>query len=356
MIERRKTRRIYVGDVSIGDGAPVRVQSMTKTDTRNVKATVRQIKTLEKAGCEIIRVAVPDEAAAKALGEIKKMIKIPLIADIHFNYKLALEAINQGVDGLRINPGNIGAKWKVREVVNAAKDKRIPIRIGVNAGSLPKDLIEKYGGCTPQAMVEAAERHIEILEELDFHDIKVSLKASDVMKTVEAYRAFSNKYDYPLHVGITETGPVPEGVVKSSIGIGLLLLEGIGDTIRVSLTDSPQVEVNVAYEILRVTGLRQFGVDIISCPTCGRCEVNIKKMVKEVKKALSYIKQPIQVAIMGCSVNGPGEAKEADFGIAGGRRQGIVFAKGKIIKTVKENKLVDTLVEEIRKSIGTMHH
>ncbi|WP_353686504.1 flavodoxin-dependent (E)-4-hydroxy-3-methylbut-2-enyl-diphosphate synthase [Thermodesulfovibrio sp. 3462-1] len=356
MIERRKTRRIYVGDVSIGDGAPVRVQSMTKTDTRNVKATVRQIKTLEKAGCEIIRVAVPDEAAAKALGEIKKMIKIPLIADIHFNYKLALEAINQGVDGLRINPGNIGAKWKVREVVNAAKDKRIPIRIGVNAGSLPKDLIEKYGGCTPQAMVEAAERHIEILEELDFHDIKVSLKASDVMKTVEAYRAFSNKYDYPLHVGITETGPVPEGVVKSSIGIGLLLLEGIGDTIRVSLTDSPQVEVNVAYEILRVTGLRQFGVDIISCPTCGRCEVNIKKMVKEVKKALSYIKQPIQVAVMGCSVNGPGEAKEADFGIAGGRRQGIVFAKGKIIKTVKENKLVDTLVEEIRKSIGTMHH
>jgi (E)-4-hydroxy-3-methylbut-2-enyl-diphosphate synthase len=356
LIERRKTRRIYVGDVSIGDGAPVRVQSMTKTDTRNVKATVRQIKTLEKAGCEIIRVAVPDEAAAKALGEIKKMIKIPLIADIHFNYKLALEAINQGVDGLRINPGNIGAKWKVREVVNAAKDKRIPIRIGVNAGSLPKDLIEKYGGCTPQAMVEAAERHIEILEELDFHDIKVSLKASDVMKTVEAYRAFSNKYDYPLHVGITETGPVPEGVVKSSIGIGLLLLEGIGDTIRVSLTDSPQVEVNVAYEILRVTGLRQFGVDIISCPTCGRCEVNIKKMVKEVKKALSYIKQPIQVAVMGCSVNGPGEAKEADFGIAGGRRQGIVFAKGKIIKTVKENKLVDTLVEEIRKSIGTMHH
>ncbi|MGC9046049.1 MAG: flavodoxin-dependent (E)-4-hydroxy-3-methylbut-2-enyl-diphosphate synthase [Thermodesulfovibrio sp.] len=356
MIERRKTRRIYVGDVSIGDGAPVRVQSMTKTDTRNVKATVRQIKTLEKAGCEIIRVAVPDEAAAKALGEIKKMIKIPIIADIHFNYKLALEAINQGVDGLRINPGNIGAKWKVREVVNAAKDKRIPIRIGVNAGSLPKDLIEKYGGCTPQAMVEAAERHIEILEELDFHDIKVSLKASDVMKTVEAYRAFSNKYDYPLHVGITETGPVPEGVVKSSIGIGLLLLEGIGDTIRVSLTDSPQVEVNVAYEILRVTELRQFGVDIISCPTCGRCEVNIKKMVKEVKKALSYIKEPIQVAIMGCSVNGPGEAKEADFGIAGGRRQGIVFAKGKIIKTVKENKLVDTLVEEIRKSIGTMHH
>lgn len=349
MNKRRKTRRIYVGEVSIGDGAPVRVQSMTKTDTRDVKATVRQIKQLELAGCEIVRVAVPDDAAAKALGEIRRRIKIPLIADIHFNYKLALEAINQGVDGLRINPGNIGAKWKVKEVVNAAKDRRIPIRIGVNAGSLPKDLIEKYGCANSQAMVEAAERHIEILEELDFHDIKVSLKASDVMRTVEAYRAFSSKYDYPLHVGITETGPVPEGVVKSSIGIGLLLLEGIGDTIRVSLTDSPVVEVNVAYEILRTVGLREFGVEIISCPTCGRCEIDIKKMVKQVKRALKNIREPIKVAVMGCSVNGPGEAREADFGIAGGRGQGIVFAKGKIIKTVKETELVEALIEEIRK-------
>lgn len=352
MIKRRKTRRIYVGDVSIGDGAPIRVQSMTKTDTRDVKATVNEIRRLEKAGCEIVRVAVPDETAAKALGEIKRKINIPLIADIHFNYKLALEAIKQGVDGLRINPGNIGAKWKVKEVVNAAKDRRIPIRIGVNAGSLPKDLIEKYGHPSPQAMVEAAERHIEILEELDFHDIKVSLKASDVMKTVEAYRAFSSKYDYPLHVGITETGPVPEGVVKSSIGIGILLLEGIGDTIRVSLTDSSVVEVNVAYEILRVAGLRQFGVEIISCPTCGRCEVDIKKMVREVKRALRNIKEPLRVAVMGCSVNGPGEAKEADFGVAGGRGQGIVFAKGKIIKTVKESELVKALIEEIKKSIA----
>jgi len=350
--KRRKTRRIYVGEVSIGDGAPVRVQSMTKTDTRDVKATVRQIKQLELAGCEIVRVAVPDDAAAKALGEIKRRIKIPLIADIHFNYKLALEAINQGVDGLRINPGNIGAKWKVKEVVNAAKDKKIPIRIGVNAGSLPKDLIEKYGCANSQAMVEAAERHIEILEELDFHDIKVSLKASDVMRTVEAYRAFSSKYDYPLHVGITETGPVPEGVVKSSIGIGLLLLEGIGDTIRVSLTDSPVVEVNVAYEILRTVGLREFGVEIISCPTCGRCEIDIKKMVKQVKRALKNIREPIKVAVMGCSVNGPGEAREADFGIAGGRGQGIVFAKGKIIKTVKETELVEALIEEIRKNLN----
>lgn len=352
MIKRKKTKRIYVGDVSIGDGAPIRVQSMTKTDTRDVKATVNEIRRLEKAGCEIVRVAVPDETAAKALGEIKRKINIPLIADIHFNYKLALEAIKQGVDGLRINPGNIGAKWKVKEVVNAAKDRRIPIRIGVNAGSLPKDLIEKYGHPSPQAMVEAAERHIEMLEELDFHDIKISLKASDVMKTVEAYRAFSSKYDYPLHVGITETGPVPEGVVKSSIGIGLLLLEGIGDTIRVSLTDSSVVEVNVAYEILRVAGLRQFGVEIISCPTCGRCEVDIKKMVREVKRALRNIKEPLRVAVMGCSVNGPGEAKEADFGVAGGRGQGIVFAKGKIIKTVKESELVKALIEEIKKSIA----
>lgn len=349
MIKRRKTRRIYVGGVSIGDGAPVRVQSMTKTDTRNIKATIRQIKQLELAGCEIVRVAVPDINAAKVLGEIKKRIKIPIIADIHFNYKLALEAIKQGVDGLRINPGNIGAKWKVREVVNAAKDKKIPIRIGVNAGSLPKDLIEKYKHPSHEAMVEAAERHIEILEELDFHDIKVSLKASDVMKTVEAYRLFSSKHEYPLHIGITETGPVPEGVVKSSIGIGLLLLEGIGDTIRVSLTDSPVVEVNVAYEILRVTGFREMGVEIISCPTCGRCEVNIKKMVKQVKNALRNIKKPIKVAVMGCSVNGPGEAKEADFGIAGGKGQGIVFVKGKILKTVKETELVNDLIEEIRK-------
>lgn len=346
--ERKKTRRIYIGNVPVGDGAPVAVQSMAKTDTRDIKATVRQIKQLETAGCEIVRVAVPDIDSAKALGEIKKRIKIPLIADIHFNYRLALEAISQGVDGLRINPGNIGAKWKVKEIVSAAKDKKIPIRIGVNAGSLPKDLVEKYGHPTPEAMVESAERHIEILEELDFYDIKVSLKASDVLKTVQAYRIFSKKYDYPLHVGITETGPVPEGVVKSSIGIGLLLLEGIGDTIRVSLTASPPEEVQVAYEILRVLGLRQFGVEIISCPTCGRCEIDIIKIVKQVKKALKNVKKPIKVAVMGCSVNGPGEAKEADFGIAGGKGQGVVFAKGKIVKTVKETELVSALIDHIR--------
>lgn len=347
-MNRRQTRRIYVGNVPIGGNAPIVVQSMTKTDTRDVIKTVRQIKLLEAAGCEIIRVAVPDMAAAESLGEIKKRIKIPLVADIHFNYKLALEAILQGVDGLRINPGNIGAKWKVKEVIKAAKEKKIPIRIGVNAGSLPKDLVEKYGHPTSEAMVEAAERQLEILEENDFHDIKVSLKASNVMKTVEAYRLFSEKYDYPLHVGITETGPVPEGVVKSSIGIGILLLEGIGDTIRVSLTDSPIVEVEVAYEILRAVGLRDIGVEIISCPTCGRCEVNIKKMVKQVKSALKNIKKPLKVAVMGCAVNGPGEAKEADFGIAGGKGKGIVFAKGKIIKTVTEKDLVSSLIEAIK--------
>ncbi len=347
-MNRRQTRRIYVGNVPIGGNAPIAVQSMTKTDTRDVVKTVRQIKLLENAGCEIIRVAVPDMAAAKSLGEIKKRIKIPLIADIHFNYKLALEAILQGVDGLRINPGNIGAKWKVKEVIKAAKERKIPIRIGVNAGSLPKDLVEKYRHPTSEAMVEAAERQLEILEENAFHDIKVSLKASNVIKTVEAYRLFSQKYDYPLHVGITETGPVPEGVVKSSIGIGILLLEGIGDTIRVSLTDSPRVEVEVAYEILRAIGLRDIGVEIISCPTCGRCEVNIKEMVKQVKSALKNIKQPLKVAVMGCVVNGPGEAKEADFGIAGGKGKGIVFAKGKIIKTVSEKDLVSSLLEAIK--------
>lgn len=348
-MNRRKTRKIYIGKVPIGGDAPIVVQSMTKTDTRDIIKTVRQIKQLENAGCEIIRVAVPDTEAAKAIGEIKKRIKIPLVADIHFNYKLALESIRQGADGLRINPGNIGAKWKLKEIINAAKERKIPIRIGVNAGSLPKDLIEKYGHSTSEAMVEAAERQIETLEENDFHDIKVSLKASNVMKTVEAYRLFSQKYDYPLHVGITETGPSPEGVVKSSIGIGLLLLEGIGDTIRVSLTESPLVEVNVAYEILRTVGLRDRGVELISCPTCGRCEINIKSMVKQVKSALKNIKKPIKVAVMGCAVNGPGEAKEADFGIAGGKGKGIVFVKGEIIKTVKETDLVSALIEEIIK-------
>lgn len=346
-MNRKKTRRIYIGSVPIGDGAPIAVQSMTKTDTRDIFKTVKQIKELEKAGCEIVRIAIPDNEAAKAIREIKKRIKIPLVADIHFNYKLALEAIKQGVDGLRINPGNIGDRLKVKEVVRAAKEKGIPIRIGVNAGSLPKDLIKKYGHPTAEAMVESAERHIEILEELDFKDIKVSLKASDVLKTIEAYRLFSEKHEYPLHVGITETGCPPEGIVKSSIGIGILLMEGIGDTIRVSLTTSPVTEVEVAYEILRTLQLRQVGVEVISCPTCGRCEINLKKMVKEVKAAVKKIKKPIRVAVMGCSVNGPGEAQGADFGIAGGKGQGIVFVKGEILKIVKENEIFSALINAI---------
>ncbi len=353
---REKTRRIYIGNVPIGGGAPVSVQSMTKTDTRDIKRTVQQIKKLEKAGCEIVRVAVPDMKAAKSLGEIKKRVNIPIVADIHFNYLLALEAIRQGVDALRINPGNIGDSWKVKEVIKAAKDRKIPIRVGVNAGSLPKDILKKYGHPTAEAMIEAAIRHIEILEENDFQNIKVSLKASNVLKTVEAYRLFSSRYDYPLHVGITETGSSPEGIVKSALGIGLLLLEGIGDTIRVSLTEPPEREVEVAYEILRATGVRAVGPEIISCPTCGRCEINIKKMVKEVKKALRDIKEPISVAVMGCAVNGPGEAKEADFGIAGGKEQGIVFVKGKIVKTVKEKELVFCLIEEIKKTLQSRQH
>lgn len=349
---RKKTRRIYIGEVPIGDNAPISVQSMTKTDTRNVEKTIRQIKQLEQAGAEIVRVAVPDIEAAKAIGKIKKRIRVPLIADIHYNYKLAIESINQGVKGLRINPGNIGAQWKIKEVVKAAKEQKIPIRVGVNAGSLPKDLLMKHRHPSAEAMVEAAERQIEILEKFAFYDIKVSLKASDVLKTVEAYRVFSKKHDYPLHIGITETGPVPEGVVKSAIGIGILLLEGIGDTIRVSLTDSPITEVQVAYEILRTLGIRKVGVEIISCPTCGRCNINIKKMVKQVKNGLLNIKTPIKVAVMGCSVNGPGEAQEADFGIAGGKGQGIVFAKGKIVKTVKENEVISSLIELIRQEYG----
>ncbi|MEN2986519.1 MAG: flavodoxin-dependent (E)-4-hydroxy-3-methylbut-2-enyl-diphosphate synthase [Thermodesulfovibrionaceae bacterium] len=348
-IERKKTRKIYIGGVPIGGGEPIVVQSMTKTDTRNINATVRQIKLLEREGCKIVRVAVPDMQAAKAIGDIKKRINIPLVADIHFNWRLAVEAIKQGVDALRINPGNIGDKEKVKEIVKRAKEKGIPIRVGVNAGSLPKDILKKYGHPVAQAMVEAAERHINILNELDFYDIKVSLKASDVWKTIEAYRLFSSKYDYPLHVGITETGPVPQGVVKSSIGIGLLLMEGIGDTIRVSLTESPVVEVRVAYEILRVLGIIKKGPEIISCPTCGRCEINIKKMVHQVQKALKTISKPITVAVMGCSVNGPGEAKEADFGLAGGKGHGVIFVKGKIVKTLKEDKLIEALVEEIKR-------
>lgn len=349
MIRRKRTRVIHVGSVPIGGKNPIAVQSMTKTDTRNVKATANQIKALEKAGCEIIRIAVPDMKAATALGKIKKSVSIPIVADIHFDWRLAIEAVRQGVDGLRINPGNIGARWKVAEVVSAAKGNGIPIRIGVNAGSLSRKLLEKYGHPTPEALVESAAEHINILERLNFREIKVSLKASNVPTTVDAYRLFSKKFRYPLHIGISEAGPSFTGMIKSSVGLGILLSEGIGDTIRVSLSADPVEEVRVAYEILKSLGIRKKGADIISCPTCGRCEIDIRGIAAKVENRLKSIDKPMTVAVMGCVVNGPGEAREADVGIAGGKGIGILFRKGKVIRTVKEKDLLKTLLEEIEK-------
>ncbi len=347
MLNRKKTKKIFVGKVPVGGGNPISVQSMTKTDTKNVRATVAQIKGLEKVGCEIIRLAVPDMDAAKSLEKIIKSVTIPVIADIHFDWRLALESIKQGIDGLRINPGNIGAKWKVQEVVSAAKDKNIPIRIGVNAGSLSKKLLDKYGHPTPKALVESAEEHIEILEKLDFKNIKVSLKASNVPTTVDAYRLFSKRSRYPLHIGISEAGPSFTGIIKSAVGLGILLSEGIGDTIRVSLSEDPKEEVRVAYEILKSLGIRQKGANIISCPTCGRCNIDLRNLAKKVEARLKDIDKPITIAVMGCIVNGPGEAREADLGIAGGKGKGILFKKGKVIKTVPEKEMLATLLKEI---------
>ena len=346
---RNRTRKIHVGAVPVGGGSPVSVQSMTKTDTRDAAATARQIRRLAKAGCEIIRVAVPDIQAAEALGKIRHSISIPLIADIHFDWRLALEAIRQGVDGLRINPGNIGARWKVAEVVAACKDRGIPVRIGVNAGSLGKKLLEKYRHPTPEALVESAAEHIGILEKMNFREIKVSLKASNVPTTVEAYRLFSKKFRYPLHIGISEAGPSFTGIIKSSVGLGILLSEGIGDTMRVSLSADPAEEVRVAYEILKSLGLRQKGANIISCPTCGRCQIDIRGLAAKVESGLKDIENPVTVAVMGCVVNGPGEAREADIGIAGGKGSGILFRKGKVVKTVKEKDLLRELMQEITK-------
>ena len=349
MKKKQATKQITLGNLKIGGGAPVVVQSMTKTDTRDIASTVAQIKRLEAAGCEAVRAAVLDYNAAKAIKAIKKAIKIPLIADVHFDYKLALESIANGIDGLRINPGNIGDKLKIKEVVNAAKDRGIPIRIGVNAGSLEKELLKKYGHPTAKALVESAKRHIKILEDLNFTSIKVSLKASDVMKTVEAYRLFSKKFNYPLHIGISEAGPAFSGTIKSAVGLGILLSEGIGDTIRVSLTSDPAEEVRVAYEILKSLHLRQKGPEIISCPTCGRCQIDIKGLVNKIEAELTNIKKPIKVAVMGCVVNGPGEAREADIGIAGGKGIGILFKQGKVVRKFKEHELFKTLMKEIKK-------
>ena len=346
-MKRHPTKSISIGNIKVGGRAPISVQSMTKTDTRDAAATISQIHELEEAGCEIIRVAVPDKNTAQKIKEIKKSIAIPLIADIHFNHKLALMAIDAGVDGLRINPGNIGEKRKVAEVVKKASTHSIPIRIGVNAGSLEKDLLKKYGHPSPPALVASALRNIKLLESFDFDLIKVSLKASDVLSTVKAYRLIASKTHYPLHLGVTEAGPLLRGAIKSSLGMGILLAEGIGDTIRVSLTAPPIEEVKVGYAILQALKLRRFGPEIISCPTCGRCEVNIESIVKELEKRISHLKKSITIAVMGCVVNGPGEAREADIGIAGGKRSGLLFKKGRPLGKVPAQNLVDRLIEEI---------
>jgi len=348
-INRKKTRQIKVGKVKIGGMAPIAVQSMTNTFTQDIVSTVSQIRRLEKAGCEIIRVAVPDEEAAKAIKSIKKKISIPIIADIHFDYRLAIASARAGADGLRINPGNIGSVKKVKAVVECAKEFNIPIRIGVNSGSLEKDILKKYNGASAEAMVESAVRHIESLKSLDFHQIKVSIKASDVHRTLEAYRLLSSKTDLPLHVGVTEAGALFPGIVKSSLGIGMLLAEGIGDTIRVSLTRDPAEEVRVGFEILKALNIRRRGPEIVSCPTCGRCKIGLFDIVEKVDKALLTSTLDTKIAIMGCIVNGPGEAKEADIGIAGGDGKGILFKKGKVVKKIPEEKLVEVLLEEIRK-------
>jgi len=347
VIQRRKTREISIGPVRIGGDAPISVQSMTKTDTRDIGKTVRQIRLLEESGCEIIRVAVVDEEAARAIVEIKKKIRIPLVADIHFHSHLALKAIEAGADALRINPGNIGGADRLRSVVTAAKNRSVPIRIGVNSGSLEKDLLKRFGGATPEAMVSSALRSIGWMEDLGFHLIKISLKASDVLRTVEAYRLFANKSDYPLHLGVTEAGKGSAAIVKSSIGIGLLLSQGIGDTLRVSLTGDPVEEVRVGYGILRALDIRKRGVEIVSCPTCGRCEIDLAPLVDKVQRSVKKISSPLTVAMMGCVVNGPGEAKEADIGIAGGKGVGVLFKKGKVVRKLKEKDFVSVLLKEI---------
>lgn len=344
----RKTREIKIGNLFIGGDNPVVIQSMTNTFTKDVKATVSQILELEKAGCEMVRVTVNNDEAAEAIKDIKKQIHIPLVADIHFDYKLALKAIENGVDKLRINPGNIGDDEKIRLVVEKAKEYKIPIRIGVNSGSIEKKILEKYGKPTADGMVESAMYHIALLEKYDFHDIVVSLKASNVQMMIEAYRKISKIIDYPLHLGVTEAGTAFQGTVKSSIGIGSLLIDGIGDTIRVSLTENPVEEIKVAKEILKVLGLRK-GVEIISCPTCGRTEIDLISLAKKVEKEFGNIDKNIKIAVMGCVVNGPGEAKEADYGVAGGKGVGLIFKKGEILKKVREDEIISelrTLIEE----------
>jgi len=352
MIPRKKTRQISLGGVLIGGEAPVVVQSMTTTHPLDVNATLGEITRMQRAGCELVRVAVPDKEAIRGVRELVRLAPLPVIADVHFDHRLALLALEAGVHGLRINPGTIRKRDRLQEIITEAKERGVPLRIGINAGSLEDRILKRFGHATPEAMVESAAACIKLCEDIGHQAIKVSLKASDVPRTVEAYRLFSQRSEYPLHLGVTEAGPPFSGVIKSAVGLGILLAEGIGDTIRVSLTGDPVLEVRAAYGILRALGIRERGIDIISCPTCGRCEVDIIPLVEEVQERLEHIKTPLTVAVMGCVVNGPGEAREADIGIAGGKGVGLLFKKGEVIEKVKEGAWVQRLVEEVERLAG----
>ena len=350
MRERHKTRTVRIGDVAIGGDNPIRIQSMCNTKTENVEATVAQIRALAAAGCEIIRVAVPNEAAALALKDIRRQIKLPLVADIHFDYRLALAAMENGADKIRINPGNIGEDWKLREVVNAAKERNIPIRVGVNSGSLEKEILKKYGGVTAEGIVESALEKVGRIEELGYENLVISIKSSDVLMCIRAHELLADKTDYPLHIGITEAGTLLRGTVKSAVGLGVILYEGIGDTIRVSLTGDPLEEIKAAREILKSLGLRKGGVEVVSCPTCGRTEIDLIGLANQVEGLVErYSDLDVRVAVMGCVVNGPGEAREADFGVAGGKGAGVLIRKGEVIRTMPESELLPALEAELQR-------
>lgn len=350
MRERHKTRTVRIGDVAIGGDNPIRIQSMCNTKTENVEATVAQIRALAAAGCEIIRVAVPNEAAALALKDIRRQIKLPLVADIHFDYRLALAAMENGADKIRINPGNIGEDWKLREVVNAAKERNIPIRVGVNSGSLEKEILKKYGGVTAEGIVESALEKVGRIEELDYENLVISIKSSDVLMCIRAHELLADKTDYPLHIGITEAGTLLRGTVKSAVGLGVILYEGIGDTIRASLTGDPLEEIKAAREILKSLGLRKGGVEVVSCPTCGRTEIDLIGLANQVEGLVErYSDLDVRVAVMGCVVNGPGEAREADFGVAGGKGAGVLIRKGEVIRTMPESELLPALEAELQR-------
>jgi len=351
MISRRKTRQIKVGDVAVGGDAPICVQSMTNTDTADVERTVAQIRRLEEAGCEIVRVAVPDMGAAKAIESIREQISIPLIGDIHFDWRLAVAAMEHGAQGIRINPGNLGGSDKLKRVVEAAGQHRVPIRVGVNSGSVEKDLLESYGYPTaenPEALIESAFRNVRLVEDFGYQEIKISIKSADVLTTIASYRILSRRLDYPLHIGVTEAGGLIGGTVKSSVALGILLYEGIGDTLRVSLTRDPVEEVRVAFELLRALKIRERGPELISCPTCGRTGIDLFSLAQEVENYIQTMKSPLKVAVMGCVVNGPGEAREADIGVAGGRGFGIIFKKGEIVKRVPEEDLLSVFMNELK--------